>query len=251
MELIEYIKLIEEYERVKNFKKLREIVNLAEKEFPYSSTIKMAKLKVLIYEKNVEEAKRLADELIKTNPGNPQIHTLMGKLYESVRDFRKAKVEYEKVIFLEPSNIEVAERIKALDLMLKDQIYEEKEVSFEKQSDKKDFEKKEDLPDKPESLEEEVNVESVIEKGLDDSEEYDIDDEIGDTLVEDVFETFSMAKVYEEQGELGKAREIYHKLYKTGKDERYKKAYMKVSLKIYKKILENFRERVLNGKGYS
>ncbi len=312
MELKEYIKLIEEYERVKNYEKLDEIVKNGLEEYPFSSTIKIARLKVLVYKKQFEEAEELANELIKNNPGNSQIHFLLGEMYEQMGKYEKALSEYEKVKFLEPFNEDVELKIKRLknignryesgvvesiekeefrqsvdekvgmvetevktdeenfgnavieeigmdeDVEEKSSLMEEKfvqEMDSLNEDNEINMAKKEEVELNEEREGEEIGVEegreTVYEMQMNEDEnkfESSVDDEIGDTLVENLFETYSMGKVYETQGEYSKAKEIYRKLYNSKNDEKYIRAYKRAGFKQYEKFLLSIVGRVINGK---
>ncbi len=312
MELREYVRLIEEYERVKNFEKLSEIVEDGLKEYPFSSTIKIAKLRVLVHRGEYSKAEDLANDLIRNNPGNSQIHMLLGQMYEQMGKYEKALSEYEKVKFLDPFNEDVDLKIRSLKSIgneyepnvigsieggeFKQEVNEEFfESEVEEESEEESFDGskieemkieekveeeggsiEEETVQEMSSLEENSEFNVIEEEGVElegetenkevgveeeresESEvkvedekheiESNVEDEIGDTLVEDLFETYSMGKVYETQGEYSKAKEIYRKLYNSKKDEKYIRAYKRVGLKQYEKFLLSMVGKVIDGK---
>ena len=86
----------------------------AVEEFPYSTTLKTYRVRALMETGRIEDAKGLAFELLKSNPGSSVIHDLLAKVYEREGSNRKAVDEYMKILFLNPGDREVELQVERL-----------------------------------------------------------------------------------------------------------------------------------------
>ena len=117
MELLKYLEILEPLARDREWSELIKVSEKAVEEFPYSTTLKTYRVRALMETGRIEDAKGLAFELLKSNPGSSVIHDLLAKVYEREGSYRKAVDEYMKILFLNPGDREVelqVERLKPL-----------------------------------------------------------------------------------------------------------------------------------------
>lgn len=117
MELLKYLEILEPLARDREWSELIKVSEKAVEEFPYSTTLKTYRVRALMETGRIEDAKSLAFELLKSNPGSSVIHDLLAKVYEREGSYRKAVDEYMKILFLNPGDREVelqVERLKPL-----------------------------------------------------------------------------------------------------------------------------------------
>ncbi len=174
MELIEYLEKLELHENKKEWEELLKVSEEAVKNFPYSQTLKIYRIKALIEKERLNEAKLLCEELIRVNPGSFIVHSLLAKIHEKKGDYKKAIDEYNKILFLNPGDDNSEKEIERLKKLLKGEKLEE---SFDKKTEldktepeieseeKVETEKIINNEEKEESIEFKVEEEIFLEEG--------------------------------------------------------------------------------------
>ncbi len=174
MELIEYLEKLELHENKKEWEELLKVSEEAVKNFPYSQTLKIYRIKALIEKERFNEAKLLCEDLIRVNPGSFIIHSLLAKIHEKKGDYKKAIDEYNKILFLNPGDNNSEKEIERLKKLLAGGQIEEssdKETELDKTQPEIELAEKvetEDSIDKEkqeEEIEFDVDEESFLEEG--------------------------------------------------------------------------------------
>ena len=168
MELIEYLEKLELHENKKEWEELLKVSEEALKNFPYSQTLKIYRIKALIEKERFNEAKLLCEDLIRVNPGSFIIHSLLAKIHEKKGDYKKAIDEYNKILFLNPGDNNSEKEIERLKKLLAGgQIEESSDKETELDKTQPEIE-----------LAEKVETEDSIDKEKKEEEiEFDVDEE--------------------------------------------------------------------------
>ena len=217
MELIEYLEKLEVHENKKEWEELLRVSEEAVKNFPYSQTLKIYRIKALIEKERLNEAKLLCEDLIRVNPGSFIIHSLLAKIHEKKGNYKKAIDEYNKILFLNPGDENSEKEIERLKKLLEEgEIEESSDQELDKTEPEIDLgervESEENIyiGEKEEEIEFNVEEENFLKDGEEDKEirEEEVVVEEREKILEDIKDEIKVANEEEEKLDEGYENEI-------------------------------------------
>jgi tetratricopeptide (TPR) repeat protein len=242
-----------------------EALNIIEKvkdEFSDSFQIKFIKAKVLIELEKYVSAEEILRELERNNKDNLNLLRLFSDLYIKIGK-KEISLEYlNKIIFIDPFNSEIKDKINNLKIQIKRQKTSQadtiQEVNFEEYEEQEPNEEPSLVREKDVIEETYIESKNYVNSELEDQEQENIvkdelsvvkevvkEDAVVDEYVnndEDEFNTLSAAAIYIKQGLHKDALIILENIYRKNKDEKV----LEMILNLKKRIKSIKKIKVLN-----